>query len=147
MGWLHAVLLITGLRLQRLNLQPPSDIYTMSVVHAVRGPGTWYPLIHGQHVNIQTSPIFTCCPWIKWYCVSRNKSVRLYHQCHLALNIVTCTFVSPAIFVLLVPLWLHSSANRWTWYLPMHARKSAASVPNRSCKYHFDYIFKDFPNK
>ena len=38
--WLHAVLLITGLRLQRLYLQPPSDINTMSVVHAVRGPGT-----------------------------------------------------------------------------------------------------------
>ena len=37
---LHAVLLITGLRLQRLYLQPPSDINTMSVVHAVRGPGT-----------------------------------------------------------------------------------------------------------
>ena len=39
-GWLHAALLITGLRLQRLYLQPPSDIKTMSVVHAVRGPGT-----------------------------------------------------------------------------------------------------------
>ena len=39
-GCLHAVLLITGPRLQRLYLQPPSDINTMSVVHAVRGPGT-----------------------------------------------------------------------------------------------------------
>ena len=39
-GWSHAVLLITGLHMQRLYLQPPSDINTMSVVHAVRGPGT-----------------------------------------------------------------------------------------------------------
>ena len=39
-GWLYAVLLITGIRLQRLYLQPPSDINPMSMVHAVRGLGT-----------------------------------------------------------------------------------------------------------
>ena len=75
-GWLHAVLLITGHYLQWLLT---TSLWHQPNVSGAYRKGTRYPSIHGQHVNIQASPRCMCCPWIQWYCGSKNKSMRLYH--------------------------------------------------------------------